>query len=124
MTDLPQNLHRDIMRSVKVVKTRYYLYGFFVGFLLCLSAMSYLLYLKFIEYGSFDFLSIWIESIKINFAELFDFNDEISEFFPWTHLGVWLIIFLIFGLLSLIIFRFRKALFTKVDKFINEKNKN
>lgn len=121
MTDLPQNLHRDIMRSVKVVKTRYYLYGFFVGFLISLFAVSYFLYFKFIEYGSFDFLSIWIESIKISATELFDFDEEISDFFPWVNLGIWLIIFTIFSTLSLIIFRFRKALFTKVDKFINEK---
>lgn len=123
MSDLPQNLHRDIMRSVKVVKTRYYLYSFFVGFLVCLFLVSYFLYFKFIEYGSFDFLSIWIESIKINTVEIFDFNEEIFEFFPWINLGIWLMVFLVVGTLSLIIFRFRKALFTKVEKFINEKNK-
>lgn len=121
MNEIPQNLHRDIMRSVKVVKTRYYLYGVLSGFLASLAAISYLVYEKMVEKGSMDFLSIWFDSIKVDINELFDFNEEISEFFPWRHLAIWLLVFLIVLILSLIIFRFRKVLFTKVDKFINEK---
>ncbi len=121
MSELPQNLHRDIMRSVKVVKTRYYLYGLLSGFLASLAVLSYIVYEKMIEQGSLGFLSVWFDSVKIDITELFDFNEEISEFFPWYHLGIWFLVFLVVIILSLIIFRFRKVLFTKVDKFINEK---
>lgn len=126
MTDLPQNLHRDIMRSVKVVRTRYYLYGMTTGFFVGLVAAFYVVYEKMIEQGSGDFISIWIESIRIDAAELFNFNEEIINFFPWVNLEIFFFVLCVVIVLSLIIFRFRKALFVKVEKFsvrsIDQKN--
>ncbi len=117
MTEVPQNLHRDIMRSVKVVKTRYYLYGVFTGFLVSLLAVSYIVYEKMIEQGSVDFFSVWFESIRIDMAKLFEFNEELIEFFPWNDLIIWFLALLIVGILLIIIIHFRKVLFLKVEKF-------
>lgn len=121
MTEVPQNLHRDIMRSVKIVKTRYYLYGIFTGFIVGLLTTSYIVYEKMIEQGSVDFLSTWFESIRIDMVELFNFNDEIIEFFPWGDLSIlFLVVLAVIVLLSIII-RFRKVLFLKVEKFSSTK---
>ena len=106
MSDLPQNLHRDIMRSVKVVKTRFYLYGIMTGFLVGLGSAFYVVYEKMIEQGSVDFISIWVESIRIDAAELFNFNEEIISFFPWVNLEILFLVLFVVIALSLIIFRF------------------
>ncbi|OGH89125.1 MAG: hypothetical protein A2537_00490 [Candidatus Magasanikbacteria bacterium RIFOXYD2_FULL_36_9] len=124
MSDIPQNLHRDIMRGVKLVKTRYYLYGVFTGFLISLSILSFVVYEKMIEYGSVDFISVWFESIKINTAELLDFNDEILEFIPWFDLGVWFVVMLTVLIFMILFIRYRRILFLKIEKFSNIKNSN
>lgn len=121
MTEVPQNLHRDIMRSVKVVKKRYYLFGVLSGFIVGLLFMSWIIFEEMTERGSFGFLAVFIDSLKVDLSLITEFGDEIHEFIPFNHLGIWLIILLILCLLSLIIFRFRKALFLKVDKFKNGK---
>lgn len=121
MSDISQNLHRDIMRSVKIVKTRYYLYGVSSGFLIGLLVALYFMFNEMKEQGSLDFFSIWMNSIKIDVAELFGFNQEIIEFFPWKNIIISLLFFSGFVMLSILIIRYRKVLFLKVEKFTNKK---
>src|SRR3989339_796567 len=100
MSDIPQNLHRDIMRGVKLVKTRYYLYGVFTGFLISLSILSFVVYEKMIEYGSVDFISVWFD------------------------LGVWFVVMLTVLIFMILFIRYRRILFLKIEKFSNIKNSN
>lgn len=118
-----KHLHSAIMQTVQIVKRRYYLYGVLSGFLVGLFTASWMLWDKVRENGSLDFLAIWFESIKTDIREIANFNEEIFEFIPLNDIGVWLLVFIITIVLLFIIFRFRKFLFLKVDKFKNDVNK-
>ena len=115
--EVPSNLHRDIMRSVKVVKTRYYLFGLATGFAAALLAMSWVVYMKMLDDGTFEFLPVLTSILRNNFSMITDFGAEILEFLPLENIGIWIVLLLITILLMLIVFRFRKALFSKVENF-------
>lgn len=117
MNEIPQNLHRDIMRSVKVVKKRYYLFGLFSGLVIGSVIMAYVIYSEMIDQGTFIFLNTFIETLQIDYTLVTEFGDEVRELIPVNNLGIWLVILSLLCLISLIVIRFRKALFLKVDKF-------
>ncbi|GEM_PF-4295360 len=117
MTEIPQNLHQDIMRSVKIVKRRYYIFGLLTGFFVSLIIMLLVVYDKMKEIGSFDFFSVLVDTLRIDVSLIADFRDDLNEFLPLKPLGWSLILFIVVGLLVSIIFRFRKILFLKVVKF-------
>lgn len=115
--EVPQKLHRDIMRSVKIVRRRYYLFGLLTGFLLSLVAMLWVVYMKMVERGSFDFFAILAETLQIDVSLIVDFKEDLVEFLPLRSLGWSLALFIAISFLVGIIFRYRKVLFLKVDKF-------
>lgn len=117
MIETPKNLHRDIMRSVNVVKKRYYLFGLLIAFLIGSIGISWFIYEEMVEEGEFGFISTIIDSIKVDFSLATEFNNEIREIIPFTDLGILLLVLSVLCVLTLIIFRFRKVLFLKVDKF-------
>ncbi len=121
IAEISTTMHRDIMRSVRVVKKRYYLFGLVTGFLVALVSMSWVVYIKMLDEGTFEFLPVLTDILKTNFSLITDFGDEIEEFFPLGNIGIWIFILLIIVLLLLIVFRFRKALFIKVEKFSDRK---
>lgn len=114
---MPPNMHRDIMRSVKVVKKRYYLFGFIGGFFLLLLSMSYLIYTQMLDRGTFEFAPVLVDILKVDFSLIADFGEEIKEFFPIENLEIWTGVLIAMLFLLLVIIRFRKALFVKVEKF-------
>lgn len=115
--EMPPNMHRDIMRSVKVVKKRYYLFGFIGGFFLLLLSMSYLIYTQMLDRGTFEFAPVLVDILKVDFSLIADFGEEIKEFFPIENLEIWTGVLIAMLFLLLVIIRFRKALFVKVEKF-------
>lgn len=117
MSEISQNLHRDIMRSVKIVKRRYYLYGLLTGFFASLVALSWVVYTKMLEEGSFDFIGILTDALRVDATLVVDFKEDLVEFLPLDHLGWALALFIVTSILVGIIFRYRKVLFLKVDKF-------
>jgi ABC-type antimicrobial peptide transport system permease subunit len=113
------------MRSVRVVKNRYYLYGLLSGFLFGFGLAGYIAYAKIVEQDSFEFLSVWLDTIKIDFSLYRDFLDDFKEFLPLKNLFILFILLLVVLILVGIILSFRRALFTKVEKFSKDKiNKN
>jgi len=117
MPEVPQNLHRDIMRSVKIVKQRYYLFGLLTGFLISLLAMLWFVYLKMLERGSFDFFGVLFETLQIDLSLVVDFKEDLMEFLPLTDFGWLLALLILVGFLVGLIMRYRKVLFLKIDKF-------
>ncbi len=117
MTEVPQNLHRDIMRSVKIVKRRYYIFGLLTGFFTGLIMMLWVVYDKMVESGSFDFFGVLVDTLRIDMSLITDFSEDIKEFIPLQHLGWSLILFIIVSFLIIAIVRYRKILFLKVVKF-------
>lgn len=109
------------MRSVRVVKNRYYLYGLLSGFVLGFGLTGYIAYNKIIEQDSFEFLLVWLDTIKIDFSLYSDFLDDFKEFLPLKNLFILLILLLVVLILGGIILSFRRALFTKVEKFPKDK---
>lgn len=122
LSQMPSKMHRDIMLSVKVVKRRYYLFGLITGFLAALLVMSWVVYTKMLDKGAFEFLAVLSDILKSNFSLITDFGEEIREFFPLENIEIWILILFVIILLLLVIFRFRKALFLKVEKFSDRKN--
>ena len=118
---LSQATHASIMRSVRVVKNRHYLYGLLSGLILGVALTAYIVYGKIIEQDSFNFLSIWLDTLKVDLALFTDFWEDFQEFLPLQNLFILFILFLILLILGGVIFSFRKALFTKVDKFTKDK---
>lgn len=119
--ELSPKMHHDIMRSVRIVKRRYYLFGLVTGFMVALVVMSWVIYIKMLNKGTFEFLPILADILKSNFSLVTDFGDEIKEFFPVENIEIWVLILFIISLLLLVLFRFRKALFLKVEKFSDRK---
>ncbi len=119
--EMPPSMHRDIMRSVKVVKKRYYLFAFIISFFLLLATMSYLVYSQMLDRGTFEFAPVLMEILKVDIGLVAEFGDEIKEFFPIENLEIWTGVLVIVLFLSLIIIRFRKALFVKVENFSDKK---
>lgn len=117
MTEIPQNLHQDIMRSVKIVKRRYYIFGLFTGFFTSLIIMLWVVYEKMLESGSFDFFGVMVDTLRIDMSLITDFKEDLMEFLPLERLGWLLVLFIIVGFLVGLIFRYRKVLFLKVAKF-------
>lgn len=116
-------MHRDIMRSVQVVNKRYYLFGLATGFFAALVIMSWVVYTNMIDEGTFEFLSTMSDILKSNFSLITDFGDELKEFFPLGNIEIWMAILLVTVILVLVVFRFRKALFAKVENFSDTKTK-
>lgn len=116
-----QATHISIMRSVRVVKNRHYLYGLLSGLILGVALTVYVVYGNIVEHDSFNFLAIWLDTLKIDPALFADFGEDFQEFLPLQNLFVLFILFLILIILGGVIFSFRKALFTKVDKFTKDK---
>ena len=117
MNEVSQKLHRNIMRSVKIVRRRYYLFGLGVGFFVSLVTMLWVVYMKMVERGSFDFFAILVETLQIDVSLHVDFKEDFMEFLPLRSLGWSLALFIVISFLVGIIFRHRKVLFLKVDKF-------
>ncbi len=117
MSEISQNLHRDIMRSVKIVKRRYYLYGLLTGFFASLVALLWVVYTKMLEEGSFDFLQILTDALRIDATLVVDFKEDLVDFLPLDQLGWVLALLIVTSFLVGIVFRYRKVLFLKVDKF-------
>lgn len=117
MNEVPQQLHRDIMRSVKIVKRRYYLFGLLTGFFASLMAMIWVVYMRMIEIGSFDFFTVLAESLQIDVTLVSDFKEDFIEFLPLDSLGWSLALLIVVSFLVGLIFRYRNVLFLKVDKF-------
>ncbi len=116
-------MHRDIMRSVQVVNRRYYLFGLATGFFAALVTMSWVVYTNMVDEGTFEFLSTMSDILKSNFSLITDFGDELKEFFPLGNIEIWTVMLLVTALLILVVFRFRKALFIKVENFSDTKTK-
>jgi hypothetical protein len=116
-TEVPQKLHRDIMRSVKIVKRRYYLFGLLTGFFASLVAMLWVVYMRMVEIGSFDFFTVLAETLQIDPTLVSDFKEDIVEFLPLDSLGWSLALLIIVSFFVGLIFRYKKVLFLKVDKF-------
>lgn len=115
--EVPPQLHRDIMRSVKIVNRRYYLFGLLTGFFASLMAMSWVVYIRMLEIGSFDFFTIMAETLRIDATLISDFKEDFVEFLPLDSLGWSLVLLIVLSFLIGLIFRYRKVLFLKVDKF-------
>ncbi len=120
--EIPPKMHGDIMRSVQVVRKRYYLFGLITFFVAILALMVRVVYIKMSEEGTFEFLPVMVDIIKSNLSLVTDFSDEIFEFFPIENIGIIILVLTAVIILLLIVFRFRKALFLKVDKFSDRKN--
>lgn len=120
MNEVPSKLHRDIMRSVKIVNRRYYLFGLLTGFFASLVAMVWVVYVRMVEIGSFDFFEILTETLQIDTTLISDFKDDFVEFLPLDSISWSFALLIVLGFLVGLTFRYRKVLFLKVDKFSDQ----
>jgi len=117
MNEVQQKLHQDIMRSVKIVKRRYYIFGLLTGFFASLLAVLWVVYVKMLEIDSFDFFPVFFSSISNDVTLISDFKEDLVEFLPLGSLGWSLALFIIVCFLIGLIIQYRKVLFLKVGKF-------
>ncbi|MFA6547916.1 MAG: hypothetical protein WCT11_03170 [Candidatus Magasanikbacteria bacterium] len=113
-------MHQEIMKAVKVAKRKYYLIGLFCGFLFSALIFGYLFYTELLADQGWTFLSEFIDSIKIDFSLITDFYSELAEFIPWYQFAFAVTAIILFIFIFIIILKYRRVLFSKVEKF----NKN
>lgn len=118
------NLHRDVMRGVRVMNRRRLILA--LSFALLIAAIIFGWYVtdQYSENDLSSFLPIMFDSLTRNFSAWGDFLTDINEFIPWQGAILLLASAALLGVIISIIIHFRKALLAKVEDFSGKKNIN
>lgn len=110
--------HRKIMRSIWIMRVKYFIFGLLAGAVLVFVGMAWQTYNEMNARGGWAFLQAMAEVAQIDYTLLAEFLLDANDLLPVNNLIFGLVLLIILLILILIIWRFRKPLFLKAEKNI------
>lgn len=110
--------HKQVMRSIWIMRFKYFIFGLFSGSILVFLGLSFLAYQEMENRGGWVFLQAMAEVAKIDITLISEFFGDMGDLLPVYYLFFGLLFLTILLILILIIWRFRKAIFLKADNNI------